>query len=213
MAREEYTDRDSDDSDREVRELKKELLAVKEKSKAIEDKLDRESKRTRRVRTGNSGGIFQEERNQDQYAELEREFVRSRQSRTLRKVKRSKEHHSSTSWGASRNHACWSPRQGGRNSISKIEEKEESLEGKDMIGVGDFMGLYPKNFESKLRRILKRIKSNSISDPVTKGKIINTTGGRWLHFCCDTGSSVNLMPAKMAAAGGLIWRTSPPTSQ
>ena len=75
-----------------------------------------------------------------------------------------------------------------------------------MIGFGDFMGLYPKNLESKLRRILKRIKSNSISDPVTKGKIINTTGGRWLHFCCDTGSSVNLMPAKMAAAGGLKWR-------
>ena len=59
MAREEFTDRDSDDSDREVRELKKELLAVKEKSKAIEDKLDRGSKRTRRVRTGNSGGVFQ----------------------------------------------------------------------------------------------------------------------------------------------------------
>ena len=84
MAREELTDRDSDDSDREVRELKKELLAVKEKSKAIKDKLDRESKRTRRVRIGNTGGIFQEERNQDQYAELEREFARSRQSRTLR---------------------------------------------------------------------------------------------------------------------------------
>ena len=75
-----------------------------------------------------------------------------------------------------------------------------------MIGFGDFMGLYPKNLESKLRRILKRVKSNSISDPVTKGKIINATGGRWARFCCDTGSSVNLMPAKMAAAGGLKWR-------
>ena len=40
--------------------MKKELLAVKEKSKAIEDKLDMEYKRTRRVRTGNSGGIFRE---------------------------------------------------------------------------------------------------------------------------------------------------------
>ena len=66
--------------------------------------------------------------------------------------------------------------------------------------------IYPKNLESKLRRILKRVKSNSISDPVTKGKIINATGGRWARFCCDTGSSVNLMPAKMAAAGGLKWR-------
>ena len=41
VAREELTDRDSDDSDRDVRECEKELLAVKEKSKAIEDKLDR----------------------------------------------------------------------------------------------------------------------------------------------------------------------------
>ena len=83
-----------------------------------------------------------------------------------------------------------------------------------MIGFGDFGGLYPKNLESKLRRILKRVKSNSISDPVTQGKIINATGGRWARFCCDTGSSVNLMPVKMAASGGLKWmRTSPPTSQ
>ena len=69
-----------------------------------------------------------------------------------------------------------------------------------MVGFGDFRGIYPKNLESKLRRILKRIKSNMISDPVIKGKIINITGGRWARFCCDTESSVNLMPAKMAAA-------------
>ena len=76
VAREEFTDRDSDDSDRDVRELEKEFLAAKEKSKAIKDKLEKEYKRTRRVRTGNTGGLFREERSQDQYAELEREFGR-----------------------------------------------------------------------------------------------------------------------------------------
>ena len=48
--------------------MEKELLAVKEKSKAIKDKLEKEYKRTRRVRTGNTGGLFREERSQDQYA-------------------------------------------------------------------------------------------------------------------------------------------------
>ena len=110
------------------------------------------------MRTGNTGGIFQEERNQDQYAELEREFVRSRQSRTLRRVKRSKENPISPSWGTSRNHACWSPGHEGHKNVSTIEEKEESLEEKDMICFGDFMGLYPKILESKLRKILKRVK-------------------------------------------------------
>ena len=95
---------------------------------------------------------------------------------------------------------------GGRSSKSTFKETEENIEHEDMVSFGDFRGIYPKNLESKLRRILKRIKSNSISDPVTKGKIINATGGRWARFCCDTGSSVNLMPAKMAAAGGLKWR-------
>ena len=39
-----------------------------------------------------------------------------------------------------------------------------------------------------------------------RGKIINTAGGRLARFCADTGLSVNIMPAKMAASGGLEWR-------
>ena len=35
VTRDEHTDRDSDDSDREVRELKKELMAVKENQKRL----------------------------------------------------------------------------------------------------------------------------------------------------------------------------------
>ena len=36
--------------------------------------------------------------------------------------------------------------------------------------------------------------------------MLNKTGGRWSRFCCDTGCSANLKPAKMAAKGGLKWR-------
>ena len=32
------------------------------------------------------------------------------------------------------------------------------------------------------------------------------TGGRRVKFCADTGCSVNIMPAKIAASGGLTWR-------
>ena len=99
-------------------------MAVKEKSKDIEDKLDREAKTTRRVRTGNTGGIFQEERNQEQYAELEREFARSRQSRTLRRVKGSKENRSSPSWETSRNYACLSPRRGAAKMYLRGKKKK-----------------------------------------------------------------------------------------
>ena len=167
--------------------------------------MEKEYKRTRRVRTGNTGGLFREERSQDQYAELEREFARGG-SRTLRRIKESKETCSPSSRGAVRKHTWQSPGWGGRNPNSTYKETEDNIEHEDMVGSGDFRGIYPKDLESKLRRILKRIKSNMISDPVIKGKIMNTTGGRWARFCCDTGSSVNLMPAKMAAAGGLKLR-------
>ena len=40
--------------------MEKEFLAAKEKSKAIKDKLEKEYKRTRRVRTGNTVGLFRE---------------------------------------------------------------------------------------------------------------------------------------------------------
>ena len=49
-----------------------------------------------------------------------------------------------------------------------------------------------------------------MSDPVMRGKMLNKTGGRWSRFCCDTGCSTNIMPAKMAARGGLKWRALDP---
>ena len=54
--------------------------------------------------------------------------------------------------------------------------------------------------------MINRIKSKTVSDPVMKGRIMNVTGGRRVRFCADTGCSVNIMPAKIAASGGLTWR-------
>merc|ERR1711895_219157 len=39
-----------------------------------------------------------------------------------------------------------------------------------------------------------------------KGKFLNQARGKWFNFCCDTGSSTNLMPIKMAALNGLEYR-------
>ena len=131
---------------------------------------------------------------------MERE-VASGGSRTLRRIKESKETSTPSSRRLSENIL------GSLLGGGAATHTEDNIEHEDMVGSGDFRGIYPKDLESKLCRIFKRIKSNIISDPVIKGKIMNTTGGRWARFCCDTGSSVNLMPAKMAAAGGLKWQT------
>ena len=75
-----------------------------------------------------------------------------------------------------------------------------------MVGRGDFRVVYSKNLESRFRQMINRIKAKTVSNPVMRGKIINAAGGRLARFCADTGCSVNIMPAKMAASGGLKWR-------
>ena len=62
--------------------------------------------------------------------------------------------------------------------------------------------MFIKDKDSKLRKMINRIKTRTLSDPVMKGKIINATGGRLVRFCADTGCSINLMPAKIAASNG-----------
>ena len=99
---------------------------------------------------------------------MEREFARGG-SRTLRRIKESKENSSPSSRGTVRKHTWQSPGGRGHNQNSTFKETEENIELEDIIGFGDFRGIYPKNLKSKLCRILKRIKSNMISDPVIKG--------------------------------------------
>ena len=76
---------------------------------------------------------------------------------------------------------------GGRSHESSSEESED--EG--MTGEGDFRGWFIKDKDSKLRKMINRIKTRTLSDPVMKGKIINATGGRLVRFCADTGCSIN----------------------
>ena len=84
---------------------------------------------------------------------------------------------------------------GGHSNESSSEESKDE----EIVGHGDFWGMFIKDKDSKLRKMINRIKTNTFSDPVMKGKIINATSGRLVMFCADTGCSVNLMPAKIAA--------------
>ena len=132
---------------------------------------------------------------------METEFTRG-SSRRLRRVKKC----SPSSWGAASTFTGQSPGLGGRTHDSSVKEKEDEVETEDMVGRGDFRGVFSKDPDSRFRKMINRIKSKTVSDPVMKGKIINATGGRCARFCADTGCSVNIMPAKMAASGGLKWR-------
>ena len=128
---------------------------------------------------------------------MERDFARG-PTRRMRRVKKC----SPSSRGAASITAGQSPGLGGRSHESSSEESEDE----EMVGEGDFRGVFIKDKNSKLRNMIHRIKTRTVSDPVMKGKIINAKGGRLVRFCADTGCSVNLMPAKIAASNGLKWR-------
>ena len=71
-----------------------------------------------------------------------------------------------------------------------------------MVGYGDFRGRYPEDKNSNFNKIINRVKEKN-RDPTLKGKFLNKCRSKWYRFCCDTGSSCNLMPARMAALNGL----------
>ena len=58
---------------------------------------------------------------------------------------------------------------------------------------------------SNFRKRVRRIKASE-TGPIMLGKILAKTGSKHVPFCADTGCSVNLLPARFAAAGGLRWR-------
>ena len=99
-----------------------------------------------------------------------------------------------------------SPVMGGCNNDSPKKDEDEEMDLGDMEGKGDFQGIFPRDKDSKFRKIVNRVKSKTQSDPIMKGRIMAVTGGRRVKFCADTGSSVNILPAKIAASGGLTWR-------
>ena len=81
----------------------------------------------------------------------------------------------------------------------------EVQEDREMIGCVDFQGAYKIVIDSQYREIIRRIKDGLVSDPTMTGKILNQPGGRLHKFCCDTGCSTNVMPARLAALNGLDW--------
>ena len=137
---------------------------------------------------------------------MEREAARGQgPSRNIRRVKK-KVICSPSSRGAASSFTGQSLGLGGRTHDSSVKEKEDEVETEDMVGRGDFRGVYSKNPESRFRQMINSIKAKIVSDPVMRGKIINVAGGRLARFCADTGCSVNIMPAKMAASGRLKGR-------
>ena len=98
-----------------------------------------------------------------------------------------------------------SSRREGRNKNSSIKEAVGSLRSTinlqdqdeiEMVGYGDFRGVYQEDLNSRYRELIRRIKRVYVSDLTMSGKILSQPSGRWDKFCCDTGCSTNLMPAK-----------------
>ena len=72
----------------------------------------------------------------------------------------------------------------------------------EMVGEGDFRGMHQRDPNSRYNALLRRIKKQN-RDPTLKGKFLNKSRGKHYKFCCDTGSSCNLIPVRMAALNGL----------
>merc|ERR1711888_529395 len=89
--------------------------------------------------------------------------------------------------------------------LSETDEEGKYVPGlhPKMVGYGDFRGYHLNDSKSRYTAMINRIKEGKVSDPTLKGKFLNQTREKWFNFCCDTGSSTNLMPIKMAALNGL----------
>merc|ERR1711867_223859 len=89
-----------------------------------------------------------------------------------------------------------------KETDSTNKEGNDAVENEEMIGEGDFQGHHVEDPDSNFRKLVKRIKQDS-SDPTLMGKILNKSHSKRVKFCCDTGSSCNLLPVKIAALNDL----------
>ena len=69
----------------------------------------------------------------------------------------------------------------------------------------DLEGTFQEDPKSNFRKRIRRIKTSE-SEPIMLGKILAKTGSKRVPFVVDTGCSVNILPARFAAAGCLRWR-------
>ena len=65
--------------------------------------------------------------------------------------------------------------------------------------------MFEKDINSATRKRVKRIKTSS-TDPVVMGRILAKYGNRKVPFVCDSGCSVNILPAGFASICGLKWQ-------
>ena len=80
--------------------------------------------------------------------------------------------------------------------------EEMKLETSEAEASSDFEGTFQKDLNSNFRKRIKRIKTSN-TDPIMLGKILAKTGSKLVPFFADTGCSVNILPARFAAAEGL----------
>merc|ERR1711891_140892 len=73
----------------------------------------------------------------------------------------------------------------------------------EMVGFGDYRGYYPINENSNYKEMISKVAKEKNRYPCLKGKFLTKARSKYYRFCCDTGSSCNLIPARKAALNGL----------
>ena len=85
---------------------------------------------------------------------------------------------------------------------SKQQSSEKMKKEKTVEEGSHFEGTFHRDPKSNFRKKIRRIKTSQ-SEPIMLGKILAKTGSKRVPFVAD---SVNILPARFAAAGGLRWR-------
>ena len=89
---------------------------------------------------------------------------------------------------------------------SKQQSSEKMKKEKTVEEAPDFAGTFYRDLKSNFRKKIRRIKTSQ-SEPIMLGKILAKTGSKHIRFVADTGSSVNILPARFAAVSQM--RSSP----
>ena len=82
---------------------------------------------------------------------------------------------------------------------------QNNFEAPGLVLESDFEGVFEKDMNSALRKRVQRVKTSS-TDTVVMGRILTKNGNHKVPFVCDTGCSVNILPARFASICGLKWQ-------
>ena len=89
--------------------------------------------------------------------------------------------------------------------MGKKKKRTVQVTEKPTGATGGVSGQWILNMANKMEPEGTLKNDGLVSDPIMTGKILNKPGGRLHKFCCDTGCSTNVMPARLAALNGLDW--------